>query len=43
MDSLSIVTPRKARFIGTDAKGYIVVVVRVCVYSPLMVSSFLMK
>lgn len=43
MDSLSIVTQRKAGFIGTDAKKHVVMVTRVHICSLLMTSNFLVK
>lgn len=43
MDSFSIVKQRKAGFIGTDAKGHIVMVMRVCVCCLLMTSNLLVQ
>ena len=43
MDSMFIVTPHEARFIGTDTNGYTVVEVGVCVCSLLMATFFLVK
>lgn len=43
MGSFSIVTQREAAFIGPDANGHIVVVMRICVYSLLMTSNSLVQ